>query len=401
MTSLQDCNIIDQILSIGDVEDLCLFEYEGYAIGPCLKSYVIDQTRTATPSLTESSRLALEAFSTAKGVIDCFDALDLSSLVSALVLFNGRYPVAWSAREYFRKAGKDIFYHERGATMHQYQLIDHMPHDYYAWARGYKELDRRDQEQFKHYLPVAESWLSNKLLKNDQQTANFGNNSVAGLAESLFSDTSHITITHFTVSFDEWTSLPANIYPRSAWSDEFSALQAILSIIRRFQNIQLIIRVHPNNLNKDPMDQARIHDIHLPANAILIPAESKVDSYELLTRSSAVFTYGSSIGYEAAYLGLPVYIFGRCLYDKLDCVYPLRTYRDLVKVVKNISSSKPLPPTKRRKPHARSNFYHYAFMRQQASLPFHYYKPIDKHCGRFLGLQNPYISLLRQRLPKL
>lgn len=387
---------IDQLLNISDVEDLCGLEYKNYQIGPCLKSYVIDQARTTTPSLPDAIRLGFDAFATAQRLIDCFDRLDISSLVSALVVFNGRYPVAWTAREYFLKAGNAIFYHERGATIYQYQLVDHMPHDYYAWMRGYNELDRIGTERYKNYMLLAQQWLSNKLSKNDQQTINFGVNSVRGLADSLFNATSPATITYFTVSFDEWSSLPVNIYPRSTWSDEFSSLQALLSVINIYRNIRLIIRVHPNNLNKDPMDQSRIHNLHLPPNATLIPANSQIDSYELLSKSSAIFTYGSSIGYEAAYLGLPVYTFGRCLYEKLDGIIPLKTYRDLAKVVQSVASRPLSHSSERSKPEASSNFYHYAFMRQQASLPFAFYSPSNMYSGSFLGLKNPYIDLLRQ-----
>jgi hypothetical protein len=69
LRSLLGDDISKHILAIGDVDDLCSLEYKGYSVGPCLKSYVIDQTRTATPSLRQISRLALEAFQQQRGLL--------------------------------------------------------------------------------------------------------------------------------------------------------------------------------------------------------------------------------------------------------------------------------------------------------------------------------------------
>jgi hypothetical protein len=279
--------------------------------------------------------------------------------------------------------------------MNQYQLLDHMPHDYYAWNRAYSELHTNSPSLPDKAVTAAKQWITNKLNKRDEQTVNFGQSSVRGLVEDIPIPAGKILISYFTVSFDEWSSLPPSIFPRSTWPDEYSVIQAIISAISSHSKLHMVIRVHPNNLNKDLHEQDRIHKMPVPDNVTIVPAYSSVDSYELISQSHSVFTYGSSIGYEAAYLGYPVYIFGRCFYDNLDHIKNIKSYSEVVSVLSSISSHSidAYPP--RCSPPPESSYYYYAYLRQQASLPFRYYKPLSMHMGAFVGIPATYMHALQ------
>lgn len=378
-----------------EIEDLSSINYKDFVIGPCIKAYVIDQLRTATPPPDQISTLACQAFLTATLVIDILEYYIPCSKISAGIIFNGRYPAAWAFRQFLLAHNISVYYHERGSTIYSYQLLDHMPHDYYSWLDSYNILRSTSGPLTLSDLNQAQNWLSNKISKQDQQTINFGLSSQMGLANSLNLPHDKTIITYFTVSFDEWMSLPSDIYPRSVWPDEFSALHSLLSIVNNLPDIHLILRVHPNNLNKHPMDQLRIHNTLLPSNATLVPAHSLVDSYELLSISHSIFTYGSSIGYEAAYLGKPVYIFGRCFYDSLDGIKSIKSYAELLSVISKLSRQNYQSSQNLLQPPASSSFYYYAFLRNQASIPFSYYKPNSSMTGHFLGIPSEYMQYLR------
>ena len=387
-------DLLETINTSYEIEDLSSIIYKGFVIGPCIKAYVIDQLRTATPPPDQISPLACQAFLTATLVIDILEHYIQCSTISAGIIFNGRYPAAWAFRQFFLAHNISVYYHERGSTIYSYQLLDHMPHDYYSWLDSYNILRATNGSLTLSDLKQAENWLSNKISKQDQQSKNFGLSAQIGLTNSLNLPHDKIIITYFTVSFDEWMSLPSEIYPRSVWPDEFSALHSLLSIVNNFPEIHLILRVHPNNLNKHPMDQHRIHNTFLPSNATLVPADSLVDSYELLSISHSIFTYGSSIGYEAAYLGKPVYIFGRCFYDTLDGIKSIKSYANLLSIISQLPRKNSQISQKLLQPPS-SSFYYYAFLRNQASIPFSYYQPNSSMSGHFLGIPSEYMQLLR------
>jgi hypothetical protein len=380
---------------VRDLEDYSTLSYRGINVGPCLKSYIIDQLRTSTPTVQTARNLAKAAFETAAMVVNCLELLFSRHIIDALVTFNGRYPAGWAASEYFRCHKKNIYFHERGATIQEFQLLDHMAHDYYAWNQAYSELYTHSPYLSAKALASAKQWIANKLNKSDQQTVNFGQSSVVGLLKDISIPSEKLLVSYFTVSFDEWSSLPSSIYPRSTWPDEYSVLQAILSAISRHPRLHLAIRVHPNNLNKDLYEQDRIHNMAVPGNVTIIPASSPVDSYELISQSHSVFTYGSSIGYEAVYLGYPVYIFGRCFYDNLDYIQNIKSYADLVSILSRISTQSVDANQPRSSPPRESNYYYYAYLRQQGSLPFRYYHPLSMHMGSFLGIPATYIYALQ------
>lgn len=194
---------INYINSILDIEDLDSIEYHDIIIGPCIKSYVIDQLRTATPSLLEAKSLAQESFITAQHVIDTFEYYAIHHDVSALVVFNGRYPAAWAARQYFLFHGLKVYYHERGSKVTEYQLLDHMPHDYHSWVRGYQYLETTFTSLSSSQISLAETWIINKINKQDTQSVNFGLHTVSGLIDSILDPKYKVIISYFTVSFDE------------------------------------------------------------------------------------------------------------------------------------------------------------------------------------------------------
>jgi hypothetical protein len=82
---------------VRDIEDFTILSYRGINIGPCLKSYIVDQLRTSTPELEPARYLAKVAFETAANVVDCLELVFSKYAIDALVTFNGRYPAGWEA----------------------------------------------------------------------------------------------------------------------------------------------------------------------------------------------------------------------------------------------------------------------------------------------------------------
>jgi len=377
------------------LEDLVATCYRGVNIGPAIKGHVIDQLRTASPPPGSSLLLANDAYITCQVTINALIDSHLIDTHDSLIIFNGRYPAAWSASQLFMAVGKNVYFHERGYDINHFQILDHMPHNYFEWNNAYAQLKHTFPHGLsKDQLSQAHSWIENKIARSDTQTVNFGRDSQRGLLPSHLYNSNKVLLSYFTVASDEWSSLPNTIFPKSMWAEDFTSLHALIDVVAQYHSIHLAIRIHPNNATKDMQEQDQIHNINLPSNVTCISASTKIDSYELLEHSHAVFTYGSSIGYESAYLGKPVYLFGRCFYDSLEPFVRIQNYSHLSHIIKMLSHEDPAACTQLPRPRADSDYYLYAFCRNQGSIPFRYYSPGGSHSGNFLGVPAAYMSLL-------
>ena len=102
------------------------------------------------------------------------------------------------------------------------------------------------------------------------------------------------------------------LYPGTAFEDVLQWSIATIEYFRNRPDLQLLIRVHPgevrNNLpTRQPLfPELQKHIPNMPSNVFIIPPESPVDSYAVLSACNAILFYGSTMGLELACLGLPV-----------------------------------------------------------------------------------------------
>ncbi len=124
-----------------------------------------------------------------------------------------------------------------------------------------------------------------------------------------FSKTSVGLLTN--VMWDAQLHYPANAFP--------NMLEWVLQTISYFSNrpeIQLLVRVHPAEIRGTlESRQPIINEIKkfypvLPKNIFIIPPESQVSTYAVMTRCNAVIIYGTKTGIELASSGVPVIVAG-------------------------------------------------------------------------------------------
>jgi hypothetical protein len=136
--------------------------------------------------------------------------------------------------------------------------------------------------------------------------------SLAELNEITGIDLTKPTITAFTnVLWDAQVLYPSNAFP--------SMLDWLLATIRYFekrQDLQLVIRVHPAEVqNPVKSRETVIGELarqmpKLPTNVFVIPPTAKADSYAIGRQSNAAIIYGTKMGVELAYMGVPTIVAG-------------------------------------------------------------------------------------------
>jgi hypothetical protein len=136
--------------------------------------------------------------------------------------------------------------------------------------------------------------------------------SLTELEERFGIDFSKPTVAAFTnVLWDAQVFYPSNAFP--------SMLDWLLETIRYFAKrpeLQLVIRVHPAEV-KNPVrsretvvgELARLMP-KLPGNVFVIPPTASANSYAIARASNAAIIYGTKMGVELAYMGVPTIVAG-------------------------------------------------------------------------------------------
>ncbi len=236
----------------------------------------------------------------------------------AVVLFNGQmYPEA-VAKFVARKHGirtithevglqpKSAFFTEGEATAYPLHIPEEFELNEIQNARLDAYLSKRFQGDFT--MAGMKFWAEMK-----------------GLDETFLARAAQFEqiVPIFTnVIFD--TSQP---HANTLFDDMFAWLDSILDMIRIHPKTFFVIRAHPDEMRTRKASRetvaswvAKRNVAELP-NAIFIPPQESLSSYELIQRSKFVMIYNSTVGLEAAIMGKPVLCAGRARFTQYPIVF--------------------------------------------------------------------------------
>ena len=113
------------------------------------------------------------------------------------------------------------------------------------------------------------------------------------------------------VSWDAQLHYPANAFP--------NMLEWLVRTCEYFAtrpDLQLLIRVHPAEISGFPpsrqpiLGELRRRVPRLPPNILVVPPESRMSTYALMSLCNAAIIYGTKMGVELTSVGLPVIVAG-------------------------------------------------------------------------------------------
>jgi len=332
-------NDIDTVADFVWPEFACLQELKLYSwklkpIGISAVSTITDLCKSDDIDFSrhDVQTLAIKALSTFALAYEITTATLHSYKPDALVLFNGRFPSYAGSRYAAIDQDIAVFYHERGANPYCYSLKSNPPHDYWAFRNNCLAHAKRSFLDLLANESVSDHWFATRTKISDNDIAD----TICYLNERSSCNTIPGTIYSFFVSStDELASLPSDTYPSHYWPSQITAICDLISAICTIDSrALLVIRLHPNMMNKDPDQISRYNFLSLIENVVLIEAQNKLNSYALAHVSKTVFTYMSTMGLEAAYMGRPVVTMAPAYYDFLRVTYPVKSYKELVRFLK-------------------------------------------------------------------
>jgi hypothetical protein len=294
---------INSIDSIADLDDLA--ENMGQSV---MSALVTDVARALNCLPSNWRRLAARGV---RSFVDSYNALSEfeARRINAICVPNGRHPHQAGFASKARSLGLQVYYYEHGGerlkTFHfaKWRPIDRISLQESAQSKisGNAELAQkgRDYLALREIDPVANPFASE-----------FSSNS--SLGPSTTTD-----MVFFTSSDDEFVGC-GNEWPVPTWADQWGAINKLVSSIA--PGATMLVRVHPNTLNKTWRELIWVETQALSSGAHVIPSYSGTSTYWLIRNAKIVLTWGSTVALEAAALGIRSAVLAPTFFDEVGAV---------------------------------------------------------------------------------
>lgn len=246
-----------------------------------------------------------------------------------IYLFNGRITNYRPYMNYFKN--KKLFIYEYPwVGFNRYLVLNGFyPHDLIKLS---KDIHRKYQESKKNEnlkRKIGDYWFKSRL-KSKTVDATGAFNFEKDLKDlNLYSGYRYLVF--YTSSEDEMGNVK-EFYENCAYHNQLEAIKSISSNIPK--DFKLIVRTHPRLIGINNEYEISIRDYCLNNNNIVYcPAESKVNSYKLISIADIVISFGSTIGVEAAYLGKFSIILSPAPYMQFGACKYINNHEELVRAI--------------------------------------------------------------------
>ena len=170
------------------------------------------------------------------------------------------------------------------------------------------------------------------------------------------------------VTWDAQLHYPANAFPNMVeW------LVRTCEYFATRPDLQLLIRVHPAEISGFPQSrqpvlaELRARVPRLPSNIVVVPPESDMSSYTLMSLCNAAIIYGTKMGVELTSVGVPVIVAGEAWIRNKGLTYDASTPAEYFEILGRLPFADRL--TGSHLARARRYAYHFFFNRM-IPLPF-------------------------------
>tara|TARA_B100001063_G_C16777560_1_gene566933 strand:+ start:8460 stop:9890 length:1431 start_codon:yes stop_codon:yes gene_type:complete len=374
-------------------DDLKDYKINGYNIGFGIASSLVDRFKQRDPAIKDIKKKILTRYiKTSHQVLISIEKLHKIYKFKKILTFNGRFAHAAVIKNFCYKKKIKTLFHERTDSKFRYFLNRRPVHDMEWWREDAVKLWHSSKLKKETKYKIGQKWFENRLNNKYADGLEHRKFQVKGKIPSFIKKEKKI-VTFFSHSDEEYAYCQELKHP--IFKDQRKAIIWLINYFKGKKNIDFILRIHPNLLNKNIKDIKWWHNLKRKFNFnnfYLIKSNSKIDSYSLVKNSDVAINFcSSSIALESTYLGTPSIIIGDSQYRSTDCAYhPM-----------NINELKNLLKQKKIKPKRKKNALKFAFFRSTYGYDFKYYKPVNNYEGKFLGEKFDYYPEFISYLKKI
>lgn len=253
--------------------------------------------------------------------------------LSTVVVYNGRFMHDRAVAAAAAATGAKVLYYDTGGYETDFDLTEATTHDW-SHLQG-RMLDMYDSWSADKD-EIGSAWFLDRQSHADINNAIFVAEQQAGYLVGV--PEAEQLVVFFSSSGDEIAELDFD------WDTYFQSQENALSLLAREcakrPNTSLVVRTHPHMRLKPTDDLERwmlaVKDAAPDAH---FDPYSRIDSYALMRKADIVFTYGSTSGVEAGFIGRPTVVMGPSAYDELGCVTRIKE----IDQIANMLDTPPIP----------------------------------------------------------
>tara|TARA_Y100000816_G_C26101148_1_gene583616 strand:- start:1049 stop:2479 length:1431 start_codon:yes stop_codon:yes gene_type:complete len=368
----------------GDIYDLKKYLFRNQPLGVGAASSLISYLQESKPCLIKHKKLVTKLLADSAKIFLITQKIIKFIKPDLVITFNGRFASSRAISAAAKNSKVKIKYHERGSSFEKYEIFDNTLHlaDYRKkiinnhWKKGCK----------KKYLIAKSFYEENKsgkrknalglsFIKNDK-------------FPEIKNNKNQLIYTYFASTSYEWDAIFG--YKEGNWKNEYEAIKNLILEIKKLRvDIKLTVRLHPFNKSlKNYKDINDIKKLCKKNNILLFDELSKINSYELIKKSHAVITYGSTIGAEAIYMNKPSITMRESFYSNSKNIYYALNTKQLRDVILNSNLKKK----------DNKSVLPFAYYMMTFGKNFKYYDAINYKngffCGKDLSVLRPPFKLI-------
>jgi hypothetical protein len=381
-------NLKSQLSKANTLADLQNLEVSGVKPGSALANEIVTLTQDRNLSIRNNRSLILKMIRSYLEIYSATQSEISKNKIDRVLLFNGRFlheRAVWDA-------SKDLNV--------EILLFETTRNRLHVRALGF-------HNRINNQKLIIEHWNnSDETIENKITESNIWFEEMNGKRNPFFTDTKVQSkrdkpfLVYFSNSDDEaigfWDTWSENL------GKQIDCVQNLQDIFAKQNKYDLIIRLHPNLLNKTDNEIKSWLNLSQKPNSEFIGPNERISSYELLEKSVGVITFGSTMGIQAAHALKPVLVLADCKYDELGIADKANSWEFVLNWINNLNDfSKDILVSRKEKSHA------FGYFVRTGGRSFKYAQLFEKGWGAwgvqsFLGLNyHEYKILERPRTLKL
>jgi hypothetical protein len=317
-------SICEKALSYEALYDITV---DNFDLGAAALSTMNSLFRDPSPNPLDNPSVTRAVISSALATYKALCKYLAENVCEMFYVLNGRLANLRAALRACQLRNISCLVHERGSDLHSYILAPNtMPHDPSFLLPYMSSIFERIPRKVKAKL--AREFYSERSQGIIHNWHSFTQQQQSGLLPAHWERSSR-RLAVFTSTESEFSSL-RSFYPKGFYNSQKEGLiQIVEDLARRNYQGALVIRMHPNSHDTKSDFTNDLKQFSYPFLTV-IPPLGKIDSYALLKTSNAVLTFGSTIGIEAAYWGVPSILGRWSPYQHLGSTYNPRNHEQLV-----------------------------------------------------------------------
>lgn len=294
-------------ISFQNIKQLKSHTYKGVDVGMSTASDLISLQRDPSPNVQKIQRQLDRALKINCALVDQLPSIIKSISPDTVYMFNGRFSIYRTLMRICQQLKINCYIHERAGKPDRYSLtFNTSPHDFNYTKAEIKELWEKGDSKKE---TIAKKWFKDRAKGSAQAWYSFTSDQRKTL--------NHLNINQkiisiFISSEDEFEAISG--WENPYFTNQNSGIDWLLNHFKEKSNILIVIRVHPNLANLKNSQTTYLNRLS-GKNLLVVKANEKIDSYDLLKKSSLCITFGSTIGVEAVYWGIPSLLLGRAFYE--------------------------------------------------------------------------------------